>query len=655
MTRGGNRYDTCCKACSKHLGKLTPDQHDENCGGAAGVASALYDGPNPKTHLMELVKPGSSILRQAADSIFERLPKMEGGATALSAWSAIEDGLLAMIQHKFAVRDSERDSLTMKIKHSHTAGFRNPQGLASTATLNADEFRELCREVASAQYYEWFPPSLKVMTRSFVRRNLLPYDRVYREGRKLGSGSFGEVFDVTHIVSNESRVCKKIMKSRGKEGMRADEIMAEINNMALLDHPGVIKVYEHFEDARTIIQIMEPCRGGELQAKIEAVFVKKSEQRYPEVFMCDVMKQVLRALAFMHDKKFIHKDLKPQNIMLVEEMCSGESKASIKVIDFGLAELFGKGQEKASEVGGTLLYMAPEVFKNQMRFKCDIWSAGVVLYHMLTGTYPFMGTWPPPPGRDEAWWSGETRRLIETDSIPMTNHAFLKHASAECMQAMTAMLQKNQNYRPDAGETLALSWFERYAEPPAALSVGITQCLEAYAQQPDLKKAFFLLMAHSHSSSAPALGELRAIFTHFDRNNTGSLHVDTLRVVLLKSRLAPVTVERVLYALDRDTTGMVQWTEFTAAALCIANSKKKNMIQAAFNTCDTDGDGWISHEDLVAAFAAVQDRDAWRRDIAKQCQQVFKSSASKFNLEQVTEAMMEHMSCSMGDKLGVVS
>jgi len=70
--------------------------------------------------------------------------------------------------------------------------------------------------------------------------------------------------------------------------------------------------------------------------------------------MSDVVKQTLRALAFMHSIRIAHKDLKPQNIMMVER-----DSASLKVIDFGLAEMFDPQQKFAGQIGGTLLYMAP--------------------------------------------------------------------------------------------------------------------------------------------------------------------------------------------------------------------------------------------------------------------------------------------------------
>merc|ERR1719235_2224965 len=123
------------------------------------------------------------------------------------------------------------------------------------------------------------------------------------------------------------------------------------------------------------------------------------------------MKQTLRALAFMHGERFLHKDLKPQNIMMISD-----DSNSIKVIDFGLTELFEAHQKTSEVFGGTLLYMAPEVLDLQLSMKSDIWSAGVILYNLITGWYPFIGQWPLPPGKNQSWWEEETKRLIRSEA-----------------------------------------------------------------------------------------------------------------------------------------------------------------------------------------------------------------------------------------------
>merc|ERR1719167_690962 len=112
-------------------------------------------------------------------------------------------------------------------------------------------------------------------------------------------------------------------------------------------------------------------------------------------------------------------------------MVDKSGSSSVKVIDFGLAELLHKNQEFATTVGGTLLYMAPEMFKQEVTTKVDVWSAGVILYNLLTGSFPFMEPWPPKEGKDTAWWQEQTIAKIKKAEPP--SHERLKGWSTECV------------------------------------------------------------------------------------------------------------------------------------------------------------------------------------------------------------------------------
>jgi len=375
--------------------------------------------------------------------------------------------------------------------------------------------------------------------------------------------------------------------------------------MAMLDHPNVVKVYEYFDDAEFVSQIIEPCYGGELKARVEAMH-KRGESPYGEAFICDVMKQTMRTLAFMHDLRFAHKDLKPENIMMVEK-----GSSSIKIIDFGLAELFTPHSDHSMSIGGTLLFMSPEVFlTSQMTMKCDIWSAGVVLYNLITGTYPFIGQWPPPPGKDTAFWEEETADRIINQPM-MAKHEKLEMVSTEGQQFLRQILEKEPERRWTATQCLQHAWFQRDDGMPT-LSVGVVQCIEAYARMSELKKAIFLLMAHN--SAAPALNELRAIFTHFDVGNRGVLTSKDLRHVLASVGMPTLTTESVMHALDRDDTGTIGWTEFLSAVLCISVCRDEKLVESAFATFDCDRDGKITVDDLeqVLGGSDGHSRSKWK-------------------------------------------
>ncbi|CAL1131914.1 unnamed protein product [Cladocopium goreaui] len=592
LTRGMKAFDTCCKKCAQGKGG-----HDANCGGSAAPlgrkdTSLLED---PRSWLNGLLS-SEETLNKHVSKVLASAGK-DGSLTAELAKEAVSRHLLQPI------------GITLQVNDRAASEWVSTYGTGGV--LDKAAFTKLAQVLIQDRLQAWFPEKLCAQIHNFVRKNpVANVESVYEVGRLLGEGSFGKVYDVKHRVSGESRVCKKIAKLKGKIGMKVEEILQEIESMAMLDHPNVIKVYEYFEDKESVSQIMEPCCGGELQDKINDVF-QKGQPRYAETFVCDVMKQTLRALAFMHSHNFMHKDLKPQNIMLVSK-----DSSSIKVIDFGLAELFEPDQKHSDAFGGTLLYMAPEVFKLKLEFKSDIWSAGVILYNLLTGDYPFMATWPLPKGKTMEWWQSELTRSIQEDRF--RDNKLLPSWSPESLDLLRITLEKDVRNRPEAAGCLEHPWFTKHEAAPPPLSVGVTQCLEAYALQPEMKKAIFLLIAHM--CTAPALQELRAIFTHFDVLNRGALSLSHFREVLFKSGMASLQVERITHALDQDKSGAVTWTEFLAAALCVSVCRNRRLVEAAFSVFDKDGDGKVSLEDFSDYFALGDEREVWLRHLPRQLQ-----------------------------------
>jgi serine/threonine protein kinase len=360
------------------------------------------------------------------------------------------------------------------------------------------------------------------------------------------------------------------------------------------------------------------------------------------------MKQTLRALAFMHSAKYMHKDLKPQNIMMVDRL-----SPSIKLIDFGLAELFEKDTTVSSVFGGTLLYIAPEGFGRGLEMKSDVWSAGVILYNLITGDYPFIEQWPLPAGKDMAWWQSGVRNAIETQRY--RNHKNLTaFVSKDCVNLMDQMLDKDPRRRPDAAKCLEHKWFKSFDRKPPPLSVGVSQCLDAFAGQPELKKAVFLLIAHQ--STVPALEELRAIFTHFDTSNRGTISAASIREVLNSAGMSHLRAAKILHALDRDQSGAVSWTEFIAAALCVSVCSKENLVAAAFAAIDQNNDGKAGVEDVKDVFAKGHE-SLWSTHLPAECKKINEDfDRSKcFTKEQFHNYMKGHMRLIAGDQVAAVA
>lgn len=623
LTKGMKPFDTCCKRCALNPGK---GDHDPNCGSTSPTArrgSTSSEGElacvDARKWLRELTESEEALKNYAAAVFFETT----GGQKYMKLDQfkiSLRDSLLRPVEETLPSSD---DSLK-GVYDKHASWWGSGVDVAS--------FQKVCRNILHDYYNNHFPTVLPLKTRDFVRRNVNGLSDVYDMGEKLGEGSFGIVSMVTHKISREKRVCKRIEKLRGAAGMPLDEILREIGNMAVLDHPNVIKVYEYFEDETSVSQIMEPCNGGELQDRIDDRFKRRCSD-YAEDFICDVMKQTLRALAFLHGERFLHKDLKPQNIMMVDKTSS-----SIKLIDFGIAELFEPDRKVSQTFGGTLLYIAPEGFGRGLEMKSDIWSAGVILYNLITGDFPFMEKWPPPPGRDINWWQNGVKKAIVTESH--RHHPNLSNSvSQDCVDLMRAMLNKDPRSRPDAAECLMHDWFKRFDRKPPPLSVGVIQCLDAFAGQPELKKAVFLLMAHQ--CSVPALQELRAIFTHFDTQNRGTIDAASIREVLSRSGMPHLRGARILHALDRDQTGYVSWTEFIAAALCISVCQNEPLVAAAFAALDHDGDGKTSRQDVADVLAKGQHVALWSQHLPAECDKI--SRARLFTKEQFQQYVGAHM------------
>ena len=194
----------------------------------------------------------------------------------------------------------------------------------------------------------------------------------------IGVGGMADVYKATDIIDNKE-VAVKILK---KEFAENEEFLRRFRNeskaIALLSHPNIVKVYDvNFTDRLQYI-IMEYIDGITLKEYID------SEQVLTWKDSVHFIIQVLRALQHAHDRGIVHRDIKPQNIMLFTD-------GTIKVMDFGIAKFAREDSGTQSDQAiGTVHYISPEQARgDETDEKSDIYSVGVMLYEMLTGQKPF--------------------------------------------------------------------------------------------------------------------------------------------------------------------------------------------------------------------------------------------------------------------------
>jgi len=184
------------------------------------------------------------------------------------------------------------------------------------------------------------------------------------------------------METKEYKACKKLSKRKISNN---DKFKEEINILKSIDHPNIIKLHEVFEDKNDYYLIMEECLGGSL---FDRIFTKLSgKKQISEKNIALIFKQIIDALNHCHSQGICHRDLKPENILFLNK----SDNSPLKLIDFGLGVSNLNENVKLIQKVGSPHYVAPEVLNGEYDFKCDIWSAGVILYNLFSGTHPFNG------------------------------------------------------------------------------------------------------------------------------------------------------------------------------------------------------------------------------------------------------------------------
>uniref|UniRef100_A0A2P2L8V4 non-specific serine/threonine protein kinase n=1 Tax=Rhizophora mucronata TaxID=61149 RepID=A0A2P2L8V4_RHIMU len=203
----------------------------------------------------------------------------------------------------------------------------------------------------------------------------------YVIGEQLGWGQFGVIRVCTDKSTGEVLACKSIAKDRLVTSDGARSVKLEIEIMTRLSgHPNVVDLKAVYEDVDYVHLVMELCAGGELFHQLE------KHGRFCEAEAYVLFRHLMQVVLYCHEIGVVHRDLKPENILLATKASSSQ----IKLADFGLATYIKPGQSLHGTVGSPF-YIAPEVLAGAYNQAADIWSAGVILYILLSGMPPFWG------------------------------------------------------------------------------------------------------------------------------------------------------------------------------------------------------------------------------------------------------------------------
>ncbi|XP_017277511.1 serine/threonine-protein kinase ULK2 [Kryptolebias marmoratus] len=256
-------------------------------------------------------------------------------------------------------------------------------------------------------------------------------DFEYSRKDLVGHGAFAVVFKGRHRKKTDWEVA---IKSINKKNLSKSQILLgkEIKILKELQHENIVALYDVQETPNSVFLVMEYCNGGDLADYLQAKGTLREETL--RIFL----QQIAAAMRILHNKGVIHRDLKPQNILLsyMTRKKSNMSGIRIKIADFGFARYL-QSNMMAATLCGSPMYMAPEVIMSQnYDAKADLWSIGTVIYQCLVGKPPFQASSP----QDLRMFYEKNKNLQPI--IP-------RETSPQLSNLLLGLLQRNQKDRMD--------------------------------------------------------------------------------------------------------------------------------------------------------------------------------------------------------------
>ncbi|XP_037500225.1 MAP/microtubule affinity-regulating kinase 3 isoform X16 [Rhipicephalus sanguineus] len=205
-----------------------------------------------------------------------------------------------------------------------------------------------------------------------------PHIGRYRLLKTIGKGNFAKVKLAKHVPTGKE-VAIKIIDKTQLNPSSLQKLFREVRIMKMLDHPNIVKLYQVIETEKTLYLVMEYASGGEVFDYLVAHGRMKEKEARAK------FRQIVSAVQYCHQKRIIHRDLKAENLLLDGEM-------NIKIADFGFSNEFVPGM-KLDTFCGSPPYAAPELFQGKKYDgpEVDVWSLGVILYTLVSGSLPFDG------------------------------------------------------------------------------------------------------------------------------------------------------------------------------------------------------------------------------------------------------------------------
>lgn len=376
--------------------------------------------------------------------------------------------------------------------------------------------------------------------------------------------------------------------------------------------------------------VMDLCTGGNLGSR---------KLKEPQVTV--VAEQILRGIAYLHKRGICHRDLKMENILYED----GSPNSTIRLIDFGLSQTYDITRD--SKQKGAAYCLSPEVAGNTAPYtgKSDVWSVGVIIWILLAGDYPFLKEWDDLKddkkkedlinarysfgitwkGRgitqdaktfvsgclkknpDERWSAMQALEFLQDTWIPNLEDKGAMEAEQEAKR-IAALPPKESPFKKksnvdikvkDPSAVLEKTYSAKTRKDYEIFDNDIVEDILRFIDYGMLKKTALIAMANTMDRND--VGRLSEVFLMVDSEQTGTICLEELQVALKKLNMPNLDeeqIKKIFSGMDHDKSGQIHYAEFLAALAEGAGLVTMERVSDAFDRIDSDGKGFISHNDL---------------------------------------------------------
>lgn len=444
------------------------------------------------------------------------------------------------------------------------------------------------------------PPSAGLRAESVLRKETGHLKEYYNLGRKLGNGQFGTTYLCVEKATGREYACKSIAKRKLLTAEDVEDVRREIEIMHHLSgNANVISIKGAYEDAVAVHVVMELCSGGELFDRI----IKRGH--YSEKKAAQLTRTIVSVIEACHSLGVMHRDLKPENFLFVDE----KEDSPLKAIDFGLSVFFKPG-ETFTDVVGSPYYVAPEILCKHYGPEADVWSAGVMVYILLSGVPPF--------------WAENEREIFDEvlhGELDFTSDPW-PNISASAKDLVKRMLHRDPKRRLTAHQVLCHPWVrDDGVAPDKPLDSAVLSRLKQFSAMNKIKKMALRIIAENLSEEE--IAGLKEMFKMIDTDNSGQITFEELKEGLKRfgANLNEAEIYNLLQAADIDNSGTIDYGEFIAATLHLNKVEREDHLFAAFSYFDRDNSGYITLDELQQACFEFGMEDAHLEEMIREVDQ----------------------------------